>query len=157
MTGLYESITALTTIVYCISRAFNFRLSVFSIDYYSLLLSSGISSSRWVGRGLIDAMGMVKVSASVLFPAAPKHITLCLMGNLAIFVWLMNGSNMSSYLEVPRDWPVRVYRVLEAGQEVPNSWAEAEGLGVFAVARTAPPRKCLCSSETSPFPSTACS
>ena len=27
---------------------------------------------------------------------------------------------------------MRVYRVLEAGQEVPNSWAEA-GVGVFAV------------------------
>ena len=40
---------------------------------------------------MIDAMGMVKVSASVLFPAAPKHITLCLRGNLAIFEWLMNG------------------------------------------------------------------
>ena len=84
---------------------------------------------------MIDAMGMVKVNASVLFPAAPKHITLSLRGDLSIFEWPMNGSNMSSYLGVPRDWPVTVYRVLEAGQEVPISWAEAEaeGLGVFSV------------------------
>ena len=31
--GFYDGITAVTTIVYCTSRVFDFRLSVFSIDY----------------------------------------------------------------------------------------------------------------------------
>ena len=47
----------------------------------------------------------------------------------------MNGSNMSSYLEVPRDLPVAVYEALESGSEAPISWEDAqkEGVGCFAV------------------------
>ena len=70
------------------------------------------------------APGSVKVAASVLFPAAPKHLTLSFSLNLGVFEWPMNGSNMSGYLSVPRDLAVVVYRKLEDGQEAPISWEE---------------------------------
>lgn len=109
------------------------------------VLPSDITSSRWVGGGQVAAPGSVKVAASVLFPAAPKHLTLSFSLNLGVFEWPMNGSNMSGYLSVPRDLAVVVYRKLEDGQEAPISWedAQAEGVGEFAVRGVVAP----CSSE----------
>ena len=109
------------------------------------VLPSDITSSRWVGGGQVAAPGSVRVAASVLFPAAPKHLTLSFSLNLGVFEWPMNGSNMSGYLSVPRDLAVVVYRKLEDGQEAPISWedAQAEGVGEFAVRGVVAP----CSSE----------
>ena len=99
------------------------------------ILPSDVTSSRWVGGGMLEPPGAVKVPATVLFPAAAKHLSLCFNVNLAQFEWPMSGSNFSSYLDVPRDFPVVVYRQLDGGQDVVVSWedAQAEGLGNFAV------------------------
>ena len=98
-------------------------------------LPSDITSSRWVGGGLLEAPGSVRVPASSLFPGVSKNISFCFNVNLAQFEWPMSGSNFSSYLDVPRDFPVVVYRQLDGGQEVVISWedAQAEGCGNFAV------------------------
>ena len=99
------------------------------------VLPRDITSSRWVGGGLLAAPGSVRVPATVLFPGVAKHLAFSLTVNLGEFEWPMNGSNFSGYLDVPRDLPVVVYRQLEGGQEVPISWedAQGEGLGEFAV------------------------
>ena len=77
----------------------------------------------------------MRIPATVLFPAASKHLSFCINVDLAQFEWPMSGSNFSSYLDVPRTVPVVVYRQLEGGQDVVVSWedAQAEGLGNFAI------------------------
>ena len=76
----------------------------------------------------------MRVPATVLFPAAPKHLSFCFNVNLSQFEWPMSGSNFSAYLDVPRDFPVVVYRQLDDGQEVPVSWEEAQGEGCASFA-----------------------
>ena len=73
--------------------------------------------------------------ATTIFPGVSKHISFCFNVNLAQFEWPMSGSNFSGYLDVPRDFPVIVYRQLDGGQEVVISWedVQAEGCGEFAV------------------------
>ena len=96
---------------------------------------------------MLEPPGSVRVPASVLFPAAAKHLSFCFNVNLTQFEWPMSGSNFSSYLDVPRDFPVVVYRQLEGGQEVVVSWedAQAEGCASFAVRAVVAP----CSTEES--------
>ena len=111
------------------------------------VLPSDITSSRWVGGGLLEPPGSVRVPATVLFPAASKHLSFCFTVDLAQFEWPMSGSNFSSYLDVPRDFALVVYRELEGGQEVVVSWEDAqrEGCGSFAVRAVVAP----CSTEES--------
>ena len=85
--------------------------------------------------------------ATVLFPAASKNLSLCFNVNLSQFEWPMSGSNFSSFLDAPRDFPIVVYRQLEGGQEIVVSWedAQADGCGSFAVRAVVVP----CSAEES--------